>query len=182
MMSFGRTSQAGEIQMTFEQRMLVVKQWLKDEILPRFTAPTNVDKTRTLQDVVDAVNANIPRVENPDQFKSHLDSVGRKVVQNAKSRTLPVPKDFIDACREATKSKAISDGVPKSVRFCPFAITEKRVRAGEAIASTWLSELQLAQLFANTSLTMEDMQPYIVAHKHNKEGDNNEQNGVYRGE
>lgn len=168
--------------MTFEQRMLVVKQWLKDEILPRFTAPTNVDKMRTLQDVADAVNANIPRVENPDQFKSHLDSVGRKVVQNAKSRTLPVPKDFIEACREATKSKAINNGVPKSVLMCPYSITEKRVKAGEAIGSTWLSELQLAKLFEKTSLTMEDMQPYIVAHKQIKEGDNDEQNGVYRGE
>lgn len=168
--------------MTFEQRMSMVKQWLKDEILPRFTAPTNVDRVRTLQDVADAVNANIPSVQNMDQFRTHLESVGRKVIQNAKSRTLPVPKDFIDACRETTKSRNENAGPAKSSRSCPYKITEKRVRAGEAIADTWLSELQLEDLLANTSLTMEDMKPYIVAHKHNKEGDKHEQNGVYRGE
>lgn len=168
--------------MTFEQRMNAVKQWLKDEILPRFTAPTSVDKVRTLQDVADAVNANIPRVENAEQFQSHLESVGRKVIQNAKSRTLPVPKDFIEACRETTKSKAIVSGIPKSMRTCPYTITERRVKAGEAIGSTWLSDLGIADLLKNTSLTMEDIQPYIVAHKQMTSGEQDEQNGVYRGE
>ena len=168
--------------MNFDQRMNAVKQWLRDDILPRFTAPTNIDKVTALQDVADAVNSNIPKIENMQQFQSHLDNVGRKVIQNARSRTLPVPKDFIDACREATKSRTVVSGPPKSGRSCPYAITERRVKAREPIGDTWLSDIQLPDLLAKTNLTMEDMQPYIVAHKHNKEGDNNEQNGVYRGE
>ena len=166
--------------MDYDTRMMAVKQWLKDQILPRFTAPANVDRSIVAHDVAEAVNANIPRLDNIDVFRTYLNDIGKVVTQNAKSRTLPVPKDFIDACRIVTKSKAIAIGTSTVGKMCPYAITEKRVRYKEAIGSTWLTELGLADLLANTNLTMEDMQPYILAHKQETSGENHEQNGVHR--
>lgn len=166
--------------MDYDTRMIAVKQWLKDDILPRFTAPTNVDKATAAHDVAEAVNANIQRLENIDQFRLYLKDIGKHVTQNARSRTLPVPKDFIEACRVVTKSKAITSGTTVGAKVCPYEITEKRVRAGEPIGSTWLSELGLLDLLARTNLTMEDMQPYILAHKQTITGENDEQNGIHR--
>jgi predicted RNA-binding Zn ribbon-like protein len=171
-------NQTGGTTLTFEQRMSAVKDWLKEDILPRFGAPPNIDKARAAQDVAEAVNANIPSTQTMDQFKSHLEKIGKRVIQNAKSRILPVPKDFIDACREATKSAAPVTRTES--KLCPYEITERRVRAGEAIGSTWLSELCMADLISKTSLTMKDLEPYIAAHKHTINGENNEQNGIHR--
>lgn len=165
--------------MNYEMRMSAVKQWLKTDILPRFSAPNNVDKATAANDVAEAVNSNIPRVSNMDQFNTHLEGVRKHIIGNARSRTLPVPKDFIEACRETTKSKATSSQ-HHTYKACPYKITENRVKAGEAISSTWLTDRMIDDLIANTNLTMEDLKPYIVAHTQSSSGEDNEQNGIHR--
>ena len=166
--------------MDYDTRMSAVKNWLRDDILPRFTAPSNVDKAVAANDVAQAVNANVPRLQNIELFKSYLNDIAKHVTQAARSRTLPVPKDFIEACREVTKRRAVNQGVTTNKKVDTYSITEKRVRAKEAISSSWLTEIGLQDLMSNTSLTLEDMQPYIDAHKHNISGENNEQNGIHR--
>lgn len=167
--------------MNFDIRIQIVRQWLKDDILPRFSAPSNVDKATAVNDVVDTVNSNLPSVQNKDQFKSYLESVRKNVVRNSRGRTLPVPKDFVDACREAAKVKTSEGAINQAWRINPYQITEKRIRNGEAIASTWLSDRAICDLIANTTLTTSELQPYIDAHKQNEEW-RNEQSGVHRWE
>lgn len=165
--------------MNYEMRMQMVRNWLKKDILPRFSAPSNVDKTAVLQDVAEAVNANLPRVDSGDRFNQYLGAVTKHVVYSARGRTLPPPKDFVGACREATKAKAVGVSFKQATTFCPYKITEQRVKAGEAISSTWLTDRMLHELIANTNLTMEDMTPYIVAHKQSEEREEHEQNGIH---
>jgi hypothetical protein len=166
--------------MNYEMRMEMVRGWLKKEMLPRFSAPSSVDKGVALQDVAEAVNANLPRVDSGERFTHYLTGVAKHVVQHARGRTLPTPKDFIDACREVTKAKAVGVSFKQATKFCPYKITEQRVKAGEAISSTWLTDRMLDDLIANTNLTMEDMMPYVVAHKQSGETQDHEQNGIHR--
>jgi hypothetical protein len=158
--------------MNFDLRMQMVRQWLKDDLLPRFSAPNNVDKATAANDVAETVNANLPFVQSKDQFKFYLDAVCKHVIRNARGRTLPVPKDFVDACREAAKTKTSESAIRTEWRCNPYKITERRVKAGEAIGSTWLSERAIRDLIANTSLTICELQPYIDAHKQNERSDN----------
>jgi len=169
--------------MDFEKRMSMVQSWLKNDIFTRFTPPTGIDKNQVAKDIAAGVNANLPRVETVDHFKFYLEKVGDHVVRTARSRTLPIPKDFIEGCRHATKSAALQKGMTlhqDKWEPCPYRITEKRVRNGEAISDVWLSDYQLERLLERTNLTMEDMRPYIVAHKQEEGNDNNEENGIHR--
>lgn len=158
--------------MNFDLRMQMVRQWLKDDLLPRFSAPTNVDKATAANDVAETVNANLPSVKSKDQFKFYLDAVCKHVVRSARGRTLPVPKDFVDACREAAKTKTSENAISQEWKINPYKLTERRVKAGQAIASTWLSQRAIRDLIANTSLTLGDLQPYIDAHKQNERTNN----------
>lgn len=165
--------------MNFEIRTAMVKAWLRDQILPAFTPPSGVDKTKAVQDIADAVNNSLPRVENREHFAYYLEEVAKNVTRSARSRTLPVPKDFIEACRYATKSRALDVGT--SVwRLCPYKVNAQRIKNKEPVGDYWLEGRGQAELLAHSDLTMEDFSAYPAAHKQEEGDDNNEENGVHR--
>lgn len=165
--------------MDFETRSIMVKTWLRNEVLPTFTPPSGVDKAKAAQDIADAVNNSLPRVENKEHFTYYLEEVAKRVTRNARSRTLPVPKDFVEACRYATKSRALDTGT-STWSLSPHRINAQRIKNKEPVGEYWLGERGKAELLANSDLTMADFSAYLVAHKQEEGVDNNEENGIHR--
>ena len=90
--------------MNFEQREAAIKGWFKTEIATRFTLPKDINPVNVATDVIESVNANIPSGVSQPYFDHILKEITKQVTRNARSRLLPVPKDFVDATRNASKS------------------------------------------------------------------------------
>lgn len=165
--------------MDFETRSRMVKEWLRKDILPTFTPPSGVDKAKAAQDIADTVNNSLPRVETEGHFTYYLEEVAKRVTRNARSRTLPVPKDFVEACRYATKSRAIEAGT-NTWSLCPYQVNAKRIKNKEPVSEYWLSKRGKAELLTHSDLTMEDFFAYPAAHEQEEGDDNNEENGIHR--
>lgn len=155
--------------MNYDQRMAIISNWFKADIIPRFNMPRDVDARISATDVMEAVNSNIPSPTTPERMGNLLASITKEVARSAKSRTLPTIKEFIDAARISSQSgqtashSANSDGW----RIDPLEITVKRVRAGEAICQSWLSGIRRTELLKHVSedqLRKYDI--YIAAHTH----------------
>lgn len=153
--------------MNYDQRMAVISNWFKADIIPRFNMPRDVDARISATDVMEAVNSNIPSPTTPERMGNLLASITKEVARSAKSRTLPTIKEFIDAARISAQShqtashSANSDGW----RIDPLEITVKRVRAGEAICQSWLSGIRRTELLKHVSEDqLQKYDLYIAAH------------------
>ena len=153
--------------MNYDQRMAIISNWFKADIVPRFNMPRDVDPRISATDVMEAVNSNIPSPTTPERMGNLLASITKEVARSAKSRTLPTIKEFVDAARVSAQSgqtashSANSDGW----RIDPLEITVKRVRAGESICQSWLSGIRRTELLKHVSedqLRKYDL--YIAAH------------------
>jgi hypothetical protein len=146
--------------MIFEQRMALVKAWMKEEIMPRFSPPSGLDASKLAMDIAEAVNSAVPNVTNEQHFKYLLEQVQKNILKSARTRVMPTVKEFSAACSKL----AIPDEakVNEGWKLCPYTITEKQVRSDQPIAAYWLEEHRLAELLDNTNLTMEDMRKYTA--------------------
>lgn len=154
--------------MNFEQREAAIKGWFKTEMATRFTLPKDINPVNVATDVIESVNANIPSGVSQPYFDHMLKEITKQVTRGARSRLLPVPKDFVDATRNASKSASEGgySGASTVRDMDPYKITEKRVHRGEPIAEAFLHGRQRAALLERTSLTDADLDKYIAPDAH----------------
>ena len=155
--------------MNYDQRIDYILDWFRDNILTRFTPPTGTNAKTLANDIVEAVNSNIPSNLTKEQMDNILSSLTKDIVHSARSRTLPVTKDFIASTRNASQRLRESAGaaLDSSWSLDLYQLTARRVRAGEAIAEAFLFGRQREELKARTGITDADLEKYIdpTAHK-----------------
>lgn len=154
--------------MTFDERMARVKAWMKSDVLARFSPPRGVDPAIAAKDVAEAVNRSIAGHLGPDAFDAMLTKILAEVVKQARGRTLPTVRDFTEAARACADSKPATPGTGRIVNL--YALTERKIRAGEPVSDRWLKEPGRSELLANTSLTDTDLAPYIAQVQRIEEG------------
>ena len=154
--------------MNYEQRMDYIRNWFRNDMLTRFTPPTGGDPKSLANDTIEAVNSNIPSNLNKEQMDNILSSLTKDIVHSARSRTLPVVKDFVTSTRKATQSLRESAGVALHSDWSLdlFELTARRVRAGEAIAEAFLYGRQREELKKRTGITDADLEKYIAPAAH----------------
>lgn len=151
--------------MDYDQRITHIKSWFKAEIARRFSMPKDLDPITAATDVVEAINSSLPANLTAEKMTSFLQSILKEVSRNARSRTLPIPKDFIDAAGKVAKARSGDAGAPSNSAsyLDTLKITEARVRAGEPVGDTWLRGTMRQRLLDNTALTENDLAPYDSA-------------------
>ena len=149
--------------MNYDQRIDYILNWFRDNILTRFTPPTGTNAKTLANDIVEAVNSNIPSNLTKEQMDNILSSLTKDIVHSARSRTLPVTKDFIASTRNASQRLRESAGaaLDSSWSLDLYQLTARRVRAGEAIAEAFLFGRQREELKARTGITDADLEKYI---------------------
>ena len=153
--------------MNYDQRMSVISNWFKTDIVPRFNMPRDVDARISATDVMEAVNANIPSPTTPERMGNLLASITKEVARSARSRTLPTIKEFVDAARISAQSHQTASHSANSDSWYidPLQITVKRVRAGEAICESWLTGIRRTELLKHVSeADLRKYDLYIAAH------------------
>lgn len=155
--------------MNYDQRIDYILNWFRDNILTRFTPPTGTNAKTLANDIVEAVNSNIPSNLTKEQMDNILSSLTKDIVHSARSRTLPVTKDFITSTRNASQKLRESAGaaLDSSWSLDLYQLTARRVRANEPIAEAFLFGRQREELKARTGITDADLEKYIdpTAHK-----------------
>lgn len=149
--------------MNYEQRTEHILNWFRSDMLTRFTPTSGTDAKVLAHDIVEAVNSNIPSNLTKEQMDHILSSITKDMVQSARSRTVPVAKDFIASTRNASQKLRESAGaaLDSSWSLDLFQITARRVRANEPIAEAFLFGRQREELKARTGITDADLEKYI---------------------
>lgn len=154
--------------MNYDQRMAIISNWFKSDIIPRFNMPRDVDPKVSATDVMEAVNANISSHATAERIGDLLASITREIARSAKSRTLPTVKEFVDAARALTQShKTATHSADYSPnRIDPLQVAIKRVRSGSPLCESWLKGSRRMELLRHVSeddLRKYDL--YMAAHK-----------------
>lgn len=127
--------------MNYEERIAVIRTWMKREILTRFTPPTGLDPSIAIDDVVKGVNQNIRSKINPDDMDKLLDKLKDEVLSKSKTRSLPTPAIFQQAAATvAQKLHEAPTGQPQE-SGTPAYLTSaaRRIRAGEPVAEFYVT-------------------------------------------
>lgn len=153
--------------MNYDQRIGHIKDWFKSDITVRFTMPREIDPKIAANDVIEAINSNLPSPITAERIASLLASITKEVSRSAKSRTLPTAKEFVDAVRSLTQSGQIAprSSTEMAWRIDPLQIAIKRIRAGEPLCESWLNGGKREQLLRHVNVN--DLEPYdlyIAAH------------------
>jgi len=149
--------------MNYEQRVEYIRNWFRNDMLTRFSPPTGADPKAVASDTIEAVNNNIPSNILPEQMNSILSSLTKNVVHSARSRTLPIVKDFIEQTRKSTQALREGGSIGNSTEWSldPFEVAARRIRAGEAVAEAFLYGRQKEQLMQRTGINEGDIQKYL---------------------
>ena len=148
--------------MTYEQRMAELKIWFSKEIATRFTMPTGIDPKLSITDTLEAVNNNLPLNITQAQMHHLVASIAKEVVQSARTRTLPQPKDFIVAAANASRSyRAEPTGAITTFDDSgQLRRIERLIRDRKAVPESWLKGERRKELLAETSVTLSDLAAY----------------------
>lgn len=151
--------------LNYDQRMSIIREWFKKDILTRFTPPQGVDPKVAADDAMEAVNSNLSSHLTKEPMDWILSQVARELTRNARARSLPLTKDFVSATRMASEGhrEAHTGATRSSGTLDTFKVNEGRVRRGEPISEQWLRGSMREMLLANTSLTEKDLAPYDKA-------------------
>lgn len=153
--------------MNYDERIAHIKDWFKSDITVRFTMPRDIDPKIAANDVIEAINSNLPSPITPERIGNLLASITREVSRSAKSRTLPTAKEFVDAVRALTQSGQIAtqSSDKEAWHTDPLQITIKRIRAGQPFCESWLKGKKREELLRHvTSAELEPYDLYMAAH------------------
>lgn len=158
--------------MTYDERITVIKKWFKESITTRFSLPSGIEPAIVFNDTVEAVNSQVPNSITLDKINIILASVTKEISRSAKSRTLPIVKEFVDATKMASVrlSVATQGTSVTSYDHDTYRIAEARIRKGEKISELFLRGTMRDKLLEITSITAKDLEPYekylaYAAHK-----------------
>lgn len=154
--------------MNYEQRIEVIKDWFKADMLTRFTPPNGVDPKVVATDTIEAVNANLPSKLHPEQLRNILASITKDIARAARTRSLPVVRDFITAAVNASQShrESHTEASQGIAMLDTFKIMERRVKAREPLGDMWLRGSLRQQLIARTTVTDEELDRYVDTTAH----------------
>jgi hypothetical protein len=149
--------------MNYEQRVNLIKDWFRNDMLTRFTPPTGADPKAVATDTIEAINNNIPSNTTKEQMSNILSSLTKDIVHSAKSRTLPIVKDFITSTRKCTQTLRDMGSIGNSTEWSldPFDTAARRIRAGEAVSEAYLYGRQKEELMRRTGINEGDIQKYL---------------------
>lgn len=148
--------------MTYEERIVIIKEWFVRDIATRFSTPSGIDPKIAASDTIEAVNSYIPTSVTPEAMGQLLASITKELARSARSRTLPTVRDFISAASDASQKRTAALTVTSEPEtMSPYLrVTVARIRAGEAISDTWLRGTMRAELLSTTDITEKDLEPY----------------------
>jgi len=154
--------------MNYDQRIDYILNWFRNDMLTRFTPPAGVDAKALAHDIVQAVNSNIPSSLTKEQMDNILSSITKDIVHSARSRTVPVVKDYIASTRNASQRLRESAGaaLDSSWSLDLFQITARRVRENQPIAEAFLFGRQREELKKRTGITDADLEKYVAPTAH----------------
>lgn len=149
--------------MNYDERIQVIKDWFRNDMLTRFTPPPGADPKMIATDTIEAVNNNIPSNTTKEQMNNILSSLTKDIVHSAKSRTLPIVKDFIVSTRKCTQTLREAGSMANSTEWSldPFDVAARRIRAGEPVGEAYLHGRQKAELMRRTGINEGDIQKYL---------------------
>lgn len=155
--------------MNYDQRIDYIKNWFRNDMLTRFTPPVGSNGEAIAYDIIEAVNSNIPSNLNKEQMDNILSSITKDIVQSARSRTVPIVKDFITSTRKCAQNLREAGSIASKGVWSldPFDVAARRIRAGEAVSEAFLYGRQRDELMKRTGITRADLEKYIepAAHK-----------------
>ena len=158
--------------MKYDERINVIKKWFKESITTRFSLPSGIEPAIVFNDTVEAVNSQVPSSITLDKINIIIASVTKDISRSAKSRTLPIVKEFVDATKIASsRLSAATQGPPvTSYDHDTYRLAEARIRKGERISELFLRGTMRERLLETTSITAKDLEPYekylaYAAHK-----------------
>lgn len=156
--------------MDYSQRIAHIKSWFKSEVTKRFSMPKDLDALTVATDAIEAINSNLPSNLTPALLTLLLEKTLKDAMRNARSRTLPLPKDFAESAGRASKDA----GAPASASSSSgstldsLKVAEARIRAAQPVSDLFLRGTMRKMLLENTSITESDLVPYelaVAAHK-----------------
>lgn len=148
--------------MNYDERMAIIRRWFNQTIQPRFSVPPGADPQMVVDDTCEAVNANIESMTTEADMLIILEHVRANIVRTAKSRTVPVVKEFVERTQNAHKSLSESRGATTwtRARVDTDAINARRIRAGEEVSEFCLRGEMKAKLMREQGLTERDFAKY----------------------
>lgn len=154
----------------YDQRILFLKQWFKDEIVTRFNMPRDLDPTTVAMDVIDALNRNLPNQITQERMSHLVALTAKEVTQSAKTRTLPSVKEFTDGLRAAMKGDTRGATAPTQYVADHYAINAQRIAQCKAVPDMYLRDPHRKKLIEEHGLSEENFEPYqhylaTTAHK-----------------
>lgn len=155
--------------MNYEERIDKIKAWFLADITTRFSTPSGVDPKITAKDTIEGVNSALPSKLTPEKLTFILNKTTSEIVRTAKTRTLPIVRDFASAVTAAAKiySEANGEAAIEPSRTHKVSlgthITAARIRAGEAISESYLRGTLKEELLNGTDITEKDLATYYKA-------------------
>lgn len=148
--------------MNYEERMGIIRRWFKQTIQPRFSVPPGADPQMVVDDTCEAVNANIESMTTEADMLIILEHVRSNIVRTAKTRTIPVVKEFIDRTRNASKSlsDARTETTWKRYTLDSDEIEARRIREGKPVSEMYLRGHSKERLMRKHGLTERDFAKY----------------------
>ena len=146
--------------MTYEQRINLIKEWFKADIISRFNMPRDLDHTLVAMDVIEAVNSNIPNQATPERVRSLVALIAKEVTQTARTRTLPSVKEFVDAARNVAQSGGAARSAPTTTSLDRYHLNAQRILSGMPVCDSYLHGDARKKLIEEYNITEENLAPY----------------------
>lgn len=148
--------------MTYEQRIAIITRWFRDDIASRFNMPSGIDPKIAMNDVIEAINSQIPSHLNAEQIGNLLATTAKEIARSARSRTLPPARDFVEATLQASSAFRLPTPSPTSTppQIDPLRLAAGRIKRGEAVGEDWLKGNRRKALLSNGLVTEADLHPY----------------------
>jgi hypothetical protein len=155
--------------MTYDQRINQITFWFRDEISTRFNMPNGLDPKVLVNDIVEAINSNLPSRLTQEQMGNILAHIAKDVTRAAKTRTLPLPASFVEAAKSATEGHRTSSAttLAETPSMTPEQAAAARIRKGLPLSARWLVGERRQRLIEQCGLTEDELRPYdlyIAAH------------------
>ena len=156
--------------MNYEERMTILKEWFKTDMMSRFAMPRDLDPKVVAMDVIESINRNIPSGLNKQQMGSLVASITKEITQSARTRTLPSVKEFMDALKNTPETRSQPRTVQSTHQMDDYALSAQRIRQQSAVSDMYLRDPHRKKLIEEYNITYEDLAPYdkwlaMTAHK-----------------
>ena len=146
--------------MNYDDRISLLKDWFRSDIASRFNMPRDLDPKFVALDVIEGVNRNIPGNLDRSGMNNFVALITKEITHSARTRTLPTPKEFIEACRNAAQSDRERHTEPSQASMDPYLVNANRIRRMEAVSDLCFSEPYKKKLISEYGLTEKDFEPY----------------------